>query len=418
MNDVTMFVYLLGNLLMVGIGVLVVGAVFVAKNRPSDLGMALGAVVGFVGLVVMIIVAASDELTHGNALAILLVQLPVIAAIGAAAYYRLPAQTAEGQNVTISTRVDKVGFFPYIRRIIRAEIAIFVTIVMLLPVAWMILTALKNPVQSVTVPPGVFFKPTIESFVFLVTERVQLLPAELEAYRNRDDLSWSEEITAKRGQKITRTSDFPGQFVNSLIVASVSTFFSVAFGVLSAYAFSRFKVPGEDDLLFFILSTRMLPPVVVTIPLFLMYRELGLYDTHFGLILLYTTFNLSFSVWLLKGFIDEIPKEYEEAALVDGYTRLQAFRKVVLPQAVTGIAATIVFCFIFAWNEYAFAAMLTADKSRTAPPSIPTMQGVGRIEWETIAAASLAFLIPVVIVTFALRRHLLRGVTFGAIRKG
>lgn len=418
MNDVTMFVYFLGNLLMVGIGVLVVGAVFVAKNRPSDLGMALGAAVGFVGLVVMIIVSASDELTHENALAILLVQLPVIAAIGAAAYYRLPTQTAEGQNVTVSTRVDKVGFFPYIRRIIRAEIAVFVTIVMLLPVAWMILTALKNPVQSVTVPPGVFFKPTIESFVFLVTERVQLLPAELEEYRNRDDLSWSEEITAKRGQKITRTSDFPGQFVNSLIVASVSTFFSVAFGVLSAYAFSRFKVPGEDDLLFFILSTRMLPPVVVTIPLFLMYRELGLYDTHFGLILLYTTFNLSFSVWLLKGFIDEIPKEYEEAALVDGYTRLQAFRKVVLPQAVTGIAATIVFCFIFAWNEYAFAAMLTADKSRTAPPSIPTMQGVGRIEWETIAAASLAFLIPVVIVTFALRRHLLRGVTFGAIRKG
>src|SRR4030095_3229620 len=123
------------------------------------------------------------------------------------------------------------------------------------------------------------------------------------------------------------------------------------------YSFSRFKIPGESDLLFFILSTRMLPPVVVTIPIFLMYRRLGLSDTHLGLILLYTVFNLSFSVWLLKGFIDEIPKEYEEAALVDGYTRLQAFWKIVLPQAVTGIAATTVFCLIFAWNEYAFALM-------------------------------------------------------------
>jgi multiple sugar transport system permease protein len=148
-----------------------------------------------------------------------------------------------------------------------------------------------------------------------------------------------------------------------------------------------------------------------------MYRAVGLYDVHIGMILLYTTFNLSFSVWLLKGFIDEIPKEYEEAALVDGYSRLQAFRKIVLPQAVTGIAATAVFCLIFAWNEYAFALMLTGDKARTAPPSIPSMLGVGGIEWGSIAAGSLLFLIPVVIVTFALRRYLLRGVTFGAIRQ-
>jgi multiple sugar transport system permease protein len=162
----------------------------------------------------------------------------------------------------------------------------------------------------------------------------------------------------------------------------------------------------------------MLPPVVVTIPIFLMYREIGLYDTHIGIIILYTVFNLSFSVWLLKGFIDEIPREYEEAALVDGYTRLQAFIKVVIPQALTGIAATTVFCFIFAWNEYAFALMLTADNAQTAPPRIPSVLGTGGIEWGTIAAGSLGFLIPVVIVTFALRKYLLRGVTFGAIRKG
>jgi len=418
MNDVQMLIYFLSNFVMVGIGSLVVGAVYVAKNRPPEAGSWLGMIVGILGFGAMVLTALNDSLSYARANTILLIQFPLIALLGAVVYYTLPALGADGKNVVVSTRVDKVGFLPFVRRSLRAQIAVFATVIILAPVFWMVLTALKSPVESVSVPPKIFFTPKIESFVFLTTERTQLQAAELEAYRSRDDLDWREKITAKRGQRITRVSDFPGQFRNSLIIAGVSTIFSVGFGVLSAYAFSRFKVPGEDDLLFFILSTRMLPPVVVTIPLFLMYRELGLYDTHLGLILLYTAFNLSFSVWLMKGFMDEIPREYEEAALVDGYTRLQAFWRIVLPQAVTGIAATTVFCFIFAWNEYAFAAMLTADKSRTAPPSIPTMQGVGRVEWETIAAASLAFLIPVVIVTFALRRHLLRGVTFGAIRKG
>ena len=115
----------------------------------------------------------------------------------------------------------------------------------------------------------------------------------------------------------------------------------------------------------------MLPPVVIAIPMFLMYRAVGLIDTHIGLIILYVAFNLSFSVWLMKGFMDEIPKEYEEAALVDGYTRMQAFFKIVLPEAVTGIAATAVFCFITAWNEYAFALILSIATPRQRRPSYP-----------------------------------------------
>ena len=122
-------------------------------------------------------------------------------------------------------------------------------------------------------------------------------------------------------------------------------------------------MPLADDLLFFILSTRMMPPIAVAIPIYLMYRELGLSDTALGMILLYTAVNVSLAVWLLKGFIDEIPREYEEAAMIDGYTRLQAFWKVVLPQATTGIAATAIFCLIFAWNEYAFAVLLTSGRS-------------------------------------------------------
>lgn len=209
------------------------------------------------------------------------------------------------------------------------------------------------------------------------------------------------------------------QLLNSIIIGGGSTILAVGLGTLAAYAFSRFDVAGKDDLLFFILSTRMLPPVVVVIPIYLMYITLGLRDTHFGLILLYTTFNVSFAVWLMKGFIDEIPKEYEDAALVDGYSRFQTFVKVILPQSVTGIAATAVFCLITAWNEFAFALVLTevGGKAVTAPPSITSATGSVGMDWGKIAAATFVFLLPVAVFTFLMRGHLLRGVTFGAVKK-
>lgn len=327
-------------------------------------------------------------------------------------------RTAPRVPVTHSTRVDKVGLRPKILVAFRALLVIIYALITLIPVTWMGMTAFKSRPDAVSVPPKVFFEPTMEGFVSLFTQRRQLTSAQLEEYEQREDLNWADRLALSRGQVIVGQSQYASRLLNSAIIAGTSTVLSVLLGILSAYAFSRFKIPGEGDLLFFILSTRMLPPVVVTIPIFLMYRELGLYDTHLGMIILYTAFNLSFSVWLLKGFIDEIPREYEEAALVDGYTRLQAFVRVVIPQSLTGIAATTVFCFIFAWNEYAFALMLTTDKARTAPPSIPSVLGTGGIEWAAIAAGSLGFLIPVVVVTFALRRYLLRGVTFGAIRQG
>ncbi|KXK21832.1 MAG: ABC transporter permease [Chloroflexi bacterium OLB15] len=328
------------------------------------------------------------------------------------------APGAPGSPVVISTRVDKVGTRPKVIGAIRAVIAIIIAFIMLIPVIWMAMTAFKSRPEAVSAPPVVFFTPTLEGFASLLTQRRQATTAEIAAELERTDLNWMEQIALSRGQLVIGQSAFLRQLLNSVVITGLSTFFSVTFAVLSAYAFSRFSIPGKDDLLFFILSQRMLPAVVVTIPIFLMYRTLGLHDTHVGMILLYTAFNLSFAVWLLKGFIDEIPREYEEAALVDGYTRLQAFRKIVLPQAATGIAATTVFSAIFSWNEYAFALMLTSDLARTAPPSIPLVLGVGGIEWAAIAAGSLAFLIPAVILTFVLRKHLLRGVTFGAIRKG
>ncbi len=323
-------------------------------------------------------------------------------------------------SVTEPVRVDKVS--PRARTVgsLRALLIVLLAVVGLTPVGVMGITAFKSRADVVASPPEVFFHPTLEGFVFLLTERAVVTQARLPEFEQRaqaGQMTLFERIAFGTGQEITGTSDYVFRLKNSLIIAGLSTLASVILGVFAAYAFSRFPIGGKNDLLFFILSTRMLPGVVVTIPLFLLYRQLHLHDTHLGMVLLYTVFNLSFSVWLLKGFIDEIPREYEEAALVDGYTRLQAFFRIVLPQALTGIAATTVFCLIFAWNEYAFALMLTSEKARTAPPSIATMLGRGGIEWSAIAAGTLGFLIPVVIVTFALRKYLLRGLTFGAIRQ-
>jgi len=317
-----------------------------------------------------------------------------------------------------ATRVDKVTGNWRLTRSIRIILTVVVAIIMLIPVAWMIMTAFKSRADAVAAPPKVFFTPSMEGFIALLTQRRQLSVEQgLQELQSRTDLKWYDRVMLKRGQEIIDKSEYVDYLTNSVIISVTSTIFSVVLGVLAGYAFSRFPVKGKDDLMFFILSTRMLPAVVVTIPIFLMYRQVGLYDSRVGMILLYTVFNLSFSVWLMKGFIDEIPREYEEAALVDGYSRIQAFLRVVLPQAVTGIAATTVFCLIFAWNEFGFALMLTTEKARTAPPSIPSVLGTGGIEWAAIAAGSLGFLIPVVIVTFALRDYLLRGVTFGAVRR-
>ena len=229
-------------------------------------------------------------------------------------------------------------------------------LVTLMPLLWIIATGFKSPADSIAYPPKVVFQPSLEGYVNLFTTQTRITP-DMQATLAPPE-TWYEQIVRDKGMVIASASRYGQRFLNSVIIGFGSTFLSIFLGTLAAYAFSRFKVPIKDDLLFFILSTRMMPPVAVAIPIFLMYRQLGLSDTHLGMILLYTAVNLSLSVWLLKGFIDEIPLEYEEAALIDGYTRFQAFYKVVLPQAATGIASTAIFCLIFAWNEYAFAVLL------------------------------------------------------------
>ena len=294
-------------------------------------------------------------------------------------------------------------------------IVIIYAVVALLPLLWIVATAFKSQSDAVAYPPKLIFQPTLEGYVNLFTVRTRQTPDFIASLPPAT--AWYDKLVRSHDMVIAGPSKVVPRFVNSLIIGFGSTFLAVLLGTLAAYAFSRFRIPLADDLLFFILSTRMMPPVAVAFPIYIMYRYLNLTDTKIGMIILYTAVNVSLAVWLLKGFIDEIPREYEEAALVDGYTRLQALRKVVLPQAVTGIAATAIFCLIFSWNEYAFAVLLTSGDAQTMPPFIPFIIGEGGQDWPAVAAATTLFLMPIVFFTILLRKHLLRGITFGAVRK-
>jgi len=274
-----------------------------------------------------------------------------------------------------------------LNRIVSWAGLIILIVIFIFPFYWMVATALKTRMQIVAIPPLFFFEPTFENFrgVFFTSSGLE--------------------------------TNFKFFFKMSIIIASLSTFFSVLFGALAAYSVSRFKMKGKDDLMFFILSTRMLPAIATLVPLFLMYRALGLSDTVHGMVLLYTMFNLGFTVWMMKSFFDEIPIEYEEAALMDGYSRWEAFLKVVLPQSVTGLAASAVFSLIACWNEFVYGSILTTRYARTVPPAVAVRVGHEGYEWGKIAATAFMYVLPVLIFTFLVRKSLLRGLTFGAIKK-
>ena len=258
-------------------------------------------------------------------------------------------------------------------------------IVMLFPVVWMLETALKETKDIYAVPAKVFsFSPTLDHF------------------------------------KNVFGSDSPvlKGFLNSVIVAGSSTVIATVLGVPAAWAYSRFTLKAKKDQLFFILSTRFMPPVVVVIPVFLMFRDLTLLDTRLGLILVYSAFNLPFTIWMMKGFIDEVPAEYEEAAMLDGFSRFEAFWRVTMPLLIPGIAATAVFALIFSWNEFVFSIFLITDPdTRTAPSAIAGLIGGTTIDWGLVAASAMTFAVPVLVFAFLVRKHLVAGVTLGAVRR-
>jgi multiple sugar transport system permease protein len=265
------------------------------------------------------------------------------------------------------------------------------------PLVWMMLTSIKSRADTISL--DLRFIPSTQS----VGARFD---ATTEGWsRLGEPMSRSEPIT------------FLDCLLNTAVVGACSTLAAVALGTMCGYGFSRFRIAGAGDWMFFILSTRFLPPLAVVVPVWLMWTRLGLDDSRLGLIILYTAFNLSLAVWLMKGFIDEIPRAFEEAALVDGYTRLQAFTRIVLPQARTGMAVTAVFCLISAWNEYGFAMVLNSNKTKTVPVYFAGLQGqISGVPWPQVAAGALLFVLPIVLFAVLVRNHLTRGVTFGTVK--
>ncbi len=281
-------------------------------------------------------------------------------------------------------------------------IAIYL-ILSMLPLAWLVVTSFKTRPDAVS---------TRALFVPGGTTTAPFFAATLDGYRGLDGRA------VEPGGRANPSQNFWRYLLNSTIIGVGSTVAAVALGTSCAYGFSRFRIAGAKDWLFFILSTRFLPPLAVVVPIYLMWGQFQLQNTHAGLIILYTAFNLSLAVWLMKGFIDEIPKAFEEAALVDGYSRLDAFFRIVLPQARTGIAVTAVFCLISAWNEYGFAMTLNGFNNRTVPVYFASLQGQIRgIPWPQIAAGAIVFVAPIILFTVLVRKHLLRGVTFGTVKQ-
>ncbi|MEP2030161.1 MAG: carbohydrate ABC transporter permease [Paracoccaceae bacterium] len=261
------------------------------------------------------------------------------------------------------------------------------------PVFWIILTAFKTRTDALAVPPKLFFTPTFENF---------------------QSVFFRASITTGNSQ----ATDMGLYFFNSIFIAFSSVGLALVVGTLAAYAFSRYPLKGNDTYLFIILTTRMMPPIVVIIPIFLMFRLSGLAGSYWGIILLYTAFNIPFSVWLVKSFFDELNPEIEDAARMDGASEKRVFFGFCIPQILAGLSATFVFGLILTWNEFLFALLLTGVESRTVPVAMArTLGGEVGVDYGLLAAIVTLFLIPIFFVTFLLQNQLLRGVTFGTVKK-
>jgi len=261
------------------------------------------------------------------------------------------------------------------------------------PVFWIILTAFKTRKDALAVPPKLFFTPTLDNFV---------------------SVFYRASITTDTSQ----ATDMGLYFFNSVFIAFTSVGLAIILGTLAAYAFSRFPLKGNDTYLFIILTTRMMPPIVVIIPIFLMFRLSGLAGSYWGIIFLYTAFNIPFSVWLVKSFFDELNPEIEDAARMDGASERRVFFGFCIPQILAGLSATFVFGLILTWNEFLFALLLTGVDTRTVPVAMArTLGGVVGVDYGLLAAIVTLFLIPIFFVTFLLQNQLLRGVTFGTVKK-
>ena len=282
-----------------------------------------------------------------------------------------------------------------------------ISLIYFLPVLLIIITSFKLQTEALAVPPK-FFPAT---FFGLIPEAYVFTPT-LENFTS----VFSRAFTTGGAAENTGFDRF---FFNSMFIAGSSVLLALVIGTLAAYGFSRYPLRGNDTYLFIILTTRMLPAIVVIIPIILMFRIAGLSGSYLGIIFLYTAFNLPFTIWMMKSFFDELSLDVEDAARIDGSSELRVFFKVCLPQVIAGLAATFVFGLILTWNEFLFALLLTGVDTRTVPVAMNQAVAGGGIGvlWGLLAAIETLFLIPVFLVTFFLQNHLLRGVTFGTVKR-
>lgn len=265
------------------------------------------------------------------------------------------------------------------RRALHALVLVL-TFVILFPFLWLLMMSFKTDADIFAWPPKLFFVPTIENYVAL----------------------WDGE--------------FRGSFGNSAIASVVSTVLAMIAGVPGAYALSRTTMRAEGTLSLLILSSRMAPPIAFTIPYFLVYRHLELLDTLTGLIIIYLTFNLSLVVWLMRSFFDATPRSLEEAAWIDGASLWQGFYRIILPLSGPGLAATAILCFLYSWNDFFFALILTRTEAMTAPVAVVNFMNYEGWEWGKIAAGGTMVMLPVLLFSIVVRRFLIQGMTAGAIK--
>ncbi len=268
---------------------------------------------------------------------------------------------------------------PWERRAVLALVIVLVVMVMA-PFVWLVAMSFKTDQDIFAFPPKLLFTPTLDNYAAL----------------------WDTQ--------------FRKSFINSAIVSVSSTLLALLFGVPGAYALSRMAMRSEKPLSLLILASRMAPPIAFTIPYFLVYRHLELLDTLTGLIIIYLTFNLSLVVWLMRSFFDACPRSLEEAAWIDGATLWQGLTKIILPISGPGLAATAILCFLYSWNDFFFALILTRTQAMTAPVAVVNFMNYEGWEWGKIAAGGAMVMLPVLVFSIAVRKFLIQGMTAGAVK--
>jgi multiple sugar transport system permease protein len=270
------------------------------------------------------------------------------------------------------------------RTIILYLIAGVILTIWAFPIIWAIVVSFKSEAEVLAYPPRVIFEPTLQNYEDALFGSISIMPS----------------------------------FITSFIVSGVTTLLTILLAVPAAYAFARLRLPGKRSLGFYTLMTQMIPPVGLVIPYFLILNKVGWLDTYQGMITVYLTFSLPFAIWLLVSYMEDIPREMEEAAFLDKASRVQALWHVILPQVRGGIAVTVIFVFLNAWNEFLFAVQLGGNTVRPVTVAMYNFVSVEQTLWAKLSAAALLAMLPVVIIGIAAQKQIVKGLTVGAVKGG